>query len=384
MRRLSWSEVSARRLERHGLMTPSRDAQPADLVGAICGAHAQVMSAAELSIGVRSADTTQTDVREALWTERSLVKTFGPRGTVHLLPTRDLPMWTGALSALPASAGNGRSGPALLSPGQIDIVVEAIADALADAELTVDELTEAVVERTGSWAGDPVMEAFQVKWPRWRWATDIAANRGALCFGPNRGRKVTYTNPHRWLSGFRRTDGHTALAELVKRYLAAYGPATPQHFAQWLAAPRPWASELFDSLSDELERVDVDGTVGWLPAGDTTPALTAPAGVRLLPYFDAYTVGFQPRERLFPGRAAERAMAGGQAGNFPVLLIDATVAGVWHQQRSGRKLDITVEPLDALTAAQRRGLDDQVNRIGQFFGATPRLTIGTVTVGAHA
>ena len=365
-------------------MAPSRDAQPADVVGAICGAHAQVMSAAELSIGVRSADATQTDVRAALWTERSLVKTFGPRGTVHLLPTRDLPMWTGALSALPASAGNGRSGPALLSPGQIDIVVEAIADALADTELTVDELTEAVVERAGGWAGDPVMEAFQVKWPRWRWATDIAANRGALCFGHNRGRKVTYTNPHRWLPGFERTDGHTALAELVKRYLAAYGPATPQHFAQWLAAPRRWASELFDSLSGELERVDVDGTVGWLPAGDTTPALTAPAGVRLLPYFDAYTVGFQPRERLFPGRAAERAMAGGQAGNFPVLLIDATVAGVWHQRRSGRKLDITVEPFDALTAAQRRGLDDQVTRIGQFYGATPRLTIGTVTAGAHA
>jgi hypothetical protein len=67
-----------------------------------------------------------------------------------------------------------------------------------------------------------------------------------------------------------------------------------------------------------------------------------------------------------------------------VLLIDATVAGVWHQRRSGRKLDITVEPFDALTAAQRRELDDQVNRIGQFFGATPRLTIGTVTAGAHA
>lgn len=220
------------------MMAPSHDAGPADIVGAICGAHAQVMSAAELSIGVRSAGITQRDVQEALWTERSLVKTFGPRGTVHLLPTRDLSMWTGALSTLPASAGNGRSGPALLSPGQIDIVVEAIADALADAELTVDELTEAVVERAGSWAGDPVMEAFQVKWPRWR---------------------VTYTNPHRWLPGFRRTDGHPALAELVKRYLVAYGPATAQHFAQWLAAPRRWALELFDSLSGELERVDVDG-----------------------------------------------------------------------------------------------------------------------------
>jgi hypothetical protein len=87
---------------------------------------------------------------------------------------------------------------------------------------------------------------------------------------------------------------------------------------------------------------------------------------------------------LFPGRAAERALAGGQAGNYPVLLIDGTVAGVWHQRRSGRKIEITVEPLDRLTAVQRRELDDQVERIGEFFQGKPRLRIGAVTVGAHA
>ena len=42
-------------------------------------------------------------MRRALWEERTLVKTFGPRGTIHLLPAADLPMWTGALSALPPS-----------------------------------------------------------------------------------------------------------------------------------------------------------------------------------------------------------------------------------------------------------------------------------------
>src|SRR5688572_12228491 len=98
---LSWSEVCARRLERHALSTPSQDARPAEIVAAICGAHAQVLPAAELSVGLRIAGITRTHVQEALWNEHSLVKTFGPRGTVHLLPARDLPMWAGALSALP-------------------------------------------------------------------------------------------------------------------------------------------------------------------------------------------------------------------------------------------------------------------------------------------
>jgi DNA glycosylase AlkZ-like len=101
MPRLSWAEVCARRLDRHRLSAPAQDIPPADIVRAICGAHAQVMSAAELSIGLRIAGITRTDVRRALWNERSLVKAYGPRGTVHLLPTQDLPMWTGALSVMP-------------------------------------------------------------------------------------------------------------------------------------------------------------------------------------------------------------------------------------------------------------------------------------------
>ena len=211
-----------------------------------------------------------------------------------------------------------------------------------------------------------------------------AANRGALCFGPNRGRKVTYTNPRRWLPGFRPAESKAALAELVRRYLYAYGPAIPHHFARWLAAPRRWATELFDSLSGELRRVEVEGEPAWVVAGDDTPASGEPRGLRLLPYFDAYVVGGQPRELLFPGRAAERALAGGQAGNFPVVLIGGVVAGVWHQRRSGRKIEVTVEPLSPLTAEHRRELDDEVARIGEILEGSPRVTIGTVTVGAHA
>jgi Winged helix DNA-binding domain len=381
--RLSWAEVCARRLDRHALSAPSQDGRPADIVGTICGAHAQVLSAAELSIGLRLAGVTRPDVREALWTERSLVKTFGPRGTVHLLPAQDLPMWTGALSAIPPSRGS-QANDVRLTPEQTDEVVQAIAVALDDAELTVDELGEAVVAGAGPWAGDLVMPAFNGMWPRWRQALSTAGNRGALCFGPNRGPRVTYTNPRRWLPGFQPADGQTALAGVVRRYLHAYGPATPEQFARWLNAPQRWATELFDSLSGELQQVEVEGTLAWLVAGDTTAPSRGPRGVRLLPYFDAYTVVCQPRELLFPGRAAGRALAGGQAGNFPVLLVDGVVAGVWHQRRAGRELDIRVEPFEPLTATQRRELDDQVERIGEFLEGKPLLTIGTVTAGGHA
>jgi hypothetical protein len=120
-------------------------------------------------------------------------------------------------------------------------------------------------------------------------------------------------------------------------------------------------------------------------AGDTATPPRPHRGIRLLGYFDAFVVAGQPRERLYPGAAATRALTpAGQAGNYPVLLINGVVGGVWHQQRSGRKLAITVEPLEELTATQRRQLHDEVDLVSAVMEAKVTLTVGTVTVGPHA
>jgi hypothetical protein len=376
---VKWEQVVARRLERHGLAAPATDL--AGTVGAMCGAHAQVMSAAEASIGVRVAGATRTHVRQALWTDRTLVKTRGPRGTVHLLAAADLPMWVGALGALP-SPPYATGANALMTPDQVDQVVAAIAGALEDAELTTDELTAEVVARTGPWAGERVMDAFQDKWPRWMQAMEVASRRGAMCFGANRGRQTTYTSPRRWLPGFTAMPADQALPALVRRYLHAYGPATPAHFAKWLAIGQRWAQELFERA--DLSQVTVDGDVAWVVAGDRDAPAGPPRGVRLLPYFDAYAVGCHPREKVFPGRAGERALNRGQAGNFAVLLVDGTVAGVWHQKRAGKRIAVTVEAFGTLSPSRLKALGEQVERLGEILEATPTLTLGEVTVGGHA
>ncbi len=184
----------------------------------------------------------------------------------------------------PAVAGALHPEGVRFTPGQADEVIAAIGDALADAELTVDELTETLADRAGRWAVERTMDAFGDKWPRWRQLTSTAAHRGVLCFGPDRGRKVTYTSPHRWLPGFRLADG--------------------------------------------MESVELDGEPGWTRAGDTGTPPGPHRGIRLLPYFDPDVVAGQPRERLYPGAAAARALTpSGQAGNYPVLLVDGMVGG---------------------------------------------------------
>ncbi|MBP2320619.1 hypothetical protein JOF56_001004 [Kibdelosporangium banguiense] len=368
----SWSDVRARRLAHHGLTTPSANS-PADVVSAMAGTHAQVMSAAELAIGLRLADATREDVRQALWTDRSIVKTFGPRGTVHFLPAKELPLWVGALSAAPP-VPTPWTDDVRMTDEQTEQVLAAIGHILDGVELTVDELTDALVGTVGSWAGDLVMLAFQSNWARWRQVTHVAGMRGVLCFGANKGRKITYTSP-----GVRPAPEAASLKHVVEAYLRAYGPSTPQRFAHWLSAPVKWATTVFESM--DLEEVTVEGTRAWIVPGD----LDVPAPVEsvfLLPYFDGYSyrVGNQPSGLMYPGRAKDRVLP----GNFQNLVIDGEVAGLWHQRRSGRKVDITVEPLRKLTKRQHARLDEQAERVGVILEAKPTVTIGLVTVGGHA
>src|SRR5439155_25035657 len=211
------------------------------------------------------------------------------------------PTWTGALSALPSSVPMHPDGVGFTA-GEADQVIAAIGDGLADTELTVDELTEAIADLAGPWAVEETMAAFQGMWPRWRQLTSTAAHRGVLCFGRDRGRNVTYTNPRRSLRDFRPQEGATAIRTLLRRYLFAYGPATPQHFAKWLAISPRQAAQLFDEMTDQLEPVSLDGAPAWTLAGDTAMP-EAHQGIRLLPYFDAFVVGGQPRRLLYPGEA---------------------------------------------------------------------------------
>jgi hypothetical protein len=361
------------------LTSKPHDLDVAGVVRAMHAAHAQVMSAAEVSVALRLPGSTRRSVRDALG-DGTLTKTFGPRGTVHLVPTEDLGVWTSALSDVPPSRSP-FAPDVRMSPAQTAEVVAAMGDALLEGELTVDELDEQVVARTGPWAGDLVMPAFQTFWPRWRQAVATAAHAGVLVFGADRGRQVTYTNPRRRQPSFAPAPRELARDRFLRGYLHSYGPATPAHLARWLNAPLDWCARLFADLG--VEPVDVLGQEAYLAPGDAE-VFELDRGVRLLPYFDSLSVGFVPREVMFPGRAAERALARGQAGNFPVVLVDGAVQGVWHQRRSGRRLQVTVETWGRFGAARVRALEEQVERLGEVQEAAPTLTLGPVLVGPHA
>src|SRR5689334_16051255 len=93
---VSLEQVLAWRMERHFLTGRLTAASWKDAVSRVCNLHAQVMSSAELSLAARVDGLDPAHVKDELWKERSLVKTWAIRGTLHLLLADEFALWTAA------------------------------------------------------------------------------------------------------------------------------------------------------------------------------------------------------------------------------------------------------------------------------------------------
>jgi Winged helix DNA-binding domain len=158
-------------------------------------------------------------------------------------------------------------------------------------------------------------------------------------------------------------DVTAARAELVRRYLAAFGPASRADIAAWSGMPvRDFAPALetlepLRRFQDERGRELLDLPRMPLPDPDT------PAPVRFLPKWDNVLLGFADRTRVLPEEYRKSVIIknGDVAQTF---LVDGVVAGAWRVER-GR---VAIEPLAPLPRAARRAVDDEAAKLAGFLG----------------
>jgi hypothetical protein len=357
---LTWAQAFSWRMHRHYLHTAARD----DLVAIarqLCGVHAQVMSCAEMAMSIRGTGIAPTDVRKALERERTLVKTWAMRGTLHLLPADDLPLYTAA-----ATVRAGDMTAAWVRYGvDMPTILAAIPEALDGRALTRDALAREVARISGR----PELEAALLG--SWGGALKPAAYCGHLCFGPNEGRNVTFVSPRQWLGAWREVDTETALAEVLRRYLDAYGPATHKEFAYWFGIQARRARELFARMASELVAVDVEGERAWLTRSGAQELAAAVSSerVRLLPGFDPYVVGaLSHLDRLLPGPVRSR-VSRTSGWISPVLLADGRIAGTWRSAIKRGVAQLTIAPFAPLSTSLRAAAEREADIIGTLLGA---------------
>lgn len=367
MTEITPAQVRAFRLARQHLTDPLPAERLAEIVADVGGIQAQVMSAAELALWARSRDLTPGHVRAGLWERRDLVKTWSMRGTLHLLPAFEFPLWAAAL----ATRSGWRKRPWLRAFGVTIEEMEALIATL-DAKLDGSGKTrEEVAGLLSPKLRDSLMHG-------WGTLLKPAAYEGALCFGPNRGRNVTFVHPADWLGGLEEQDSDEATKEIFRRYVRAYGPATHEDFARWWgggAGVGP-ARRILQSIQDELEEVEAEGRRAWVMAGDAElmRSLDPPRSVHLLPNFDLYTLHYRPRDAFVPpGRLDGVFRTAGWIS--PVVLLNGAVAGVWEQKKRARKVELRVEPFVRLTKAATKGIERETKRLEEFLSAPVELQV---------
>jgi hypothetical protein len=350
--------VRARRLERSALTR--RSTSLADTVRQVGGIHAQVQASAELQLAARVDGVTQQDVRDALWRDRTLVKAWTLRGTLHLHPADELPLWfatrapAGALPEWPDPAGVVH---AAVSAEEVAELRAAVWEAAGEEPLLREQLVDDVVRGAG-------------KTHEGRLRSGFAFFIGELCQGPPQGNRITLVRPDKWIGKWKRVKRDEALREVLRRFLHAYGPTRPADFRKWFGADVP-----FDVV--EVEEVDVEGHRAFVLAGDTEfPALGK--SVRLLPEYDVYVMGFREREQLVPARVREQVAAHGRGryegpAGVRFLLADGVAAGLWERKKSAKRLEVSVAPAGRVN---RAALKAQVERFAAFLGVEPALSLG--------
>jgi hypothetical protein len=356
---VTWPQIHAFRLQRHHLAGRSPKKDLARVVGDIGGAQAQVMSAAELQIAVRVKCKVE-DVRDALWKDRSLVKTWLMRGTLHLASSDDLPLYIGAMSALWKS----QMRPSWLKYMEITAddfwsIVDQIGGHLDGEPVTREELIAVV----GKGKSDLVRQLLRSGWGG---MLKPAARKGLLCFGPNRGQSVTFVRPEKWLRSWPHVDEQEALAVVARRYLRAYGPASKTDFARWWGAWPGVGNAAWSALKEELVTVSVEGANMQILDKDMDELRKSKIqeSVVLLPVFDTYLMGHATRDHMVDRAFASRVSR--TAGWISAcVLLDGEAAGTWTHTVKNRSLQVMVTPFRRLSRAVSARVKERAQEIGE-------------------
>ena len=215
----SCAALPAERMTRHGLVAPEQRS-PLAATALTTAIQAQDAAAARLGVRARAAGSSDADVRAAIEDDRSIVRTWLMRGTIHLVATEDLRWLVRLIGPSVQRRYRTRWRQLGLADDLLDRVVMLLPEILADGPLPRAAIGAGLAERGIMLPdGDPQAPTH---------ALVYASTCGLICRGPDRGRDATFTLLDRWLPGAPAgPDGDDALAELARRYSGPTPPPPP-------------------------------------------------------------------------------------------------------------------------------------------------------------
>jgi Winged helix DNA-binding domain len=328
-------------LARQWLLAP-REATAREAIAHLLGLQAQDAQAPYFQLWARLAAFDPHEL-SGLLERREAVRIATMRGTIHLVTTADAPR----LRALAQPAITRQTDGNWALPDTVDrAALTAAGRALVDAEpRTFAQLADALGPR---WpAADPKALAQQI---RARVPLVQVPPRGLW----GRGGAAAHTSLSAWTGAAAEppADAPEPLAArdldaLVRRYLAAFGPARPADFQKWSGATG--AAAAFARLRPELVVFrDEEGRELFDVPDAPRPSADTPVPPRLVGPFDNLILSHADATHVLPQEHRPRVMT--QNGLIAgLVLLDGFVAGQWKIKATKKAARLTIAVFDACT-----------------------------------
>jgi Winged helix DNA-binding domain len=334
---LTLRELNRATLARQLLLQRKR-LSPTTVLERLVGMQAQSPQAPYVGIWTRTTSFRRETLERKL-VQGAVVRATVMRQTLHLVTRRDYGLVRAAMSEMNfpwESAGSKQLAPTLrvfASNGPVT-TEEALAHLEQELGLT------GLAARRG--------------WRHGRLAAHIVHHHNTALWASTAGRFVAIDEPETH-------DATEARAEMIRRYLAAFGPATRRDIVAWSMMHVPEIQRALDRL--ELRRFrDEQGRELLDVPGAPLPDAVTPAPVRFLPKWDNVLLAYRDRTRVLPEQHRKTVikMNGDVAQTF---LVDGVVAGTWRAE-DGR---VAVQPFAPLPRRVRSEVEDEAARLQAFF-----------------
>jgi hypothetical protein len=349
-------------LARGGISQPFDE--PLAAVRAMVAVQAQYAASIPLAIHARCPSAPRAWTDRALAHDRSIVKTWCLRGTLHALATEDLSLMVGSFGE------------------RYHLAVERVMLRMCDMDTVawhrveqdvLHALAGGPLDRTALHAAVPQLR--DVPWSGWGEDVKGLAYQGDILMVGSKGSRPVFARRDNWLPDlhFRPRTRIKSLEELLVRYLRTFAPATVSDFVHWTGLPAATVRDTATRAATLLMPVNVEGRSSPLLAlaedADVLqkPLPDAPA-VTFLPKFDAMLLAWKDPSRVLDG--GDRGAVFRPAGQIEaVVLLHGHAAATWRVKQGASAMHVTVAPVRHVSGVARRQVEAAFEDLGAWSGA---------------
>ena len=349
------SEVAPLRLDRQGIAA-GRFEQPSDVVRWFGAVQAQDYLGSLWALGLRLRGANEVEVERAV-ADRSIVRTWPMRGTLHFVAAEDVRWMLGLLGARTIARGAGRYRQLGLDEATFAKSRRVLERALRGCQLTRPELAVALERQGIATDGQRLIHLL-----------NRSALEGLTCYAARRGKQFTFALLDEWAPTNRSLTREASLAELAARYFRSHGPATLQDFVWWSSLTTTDARAGLEMIRLRLLCEIIDGQTYWLTSSPTAVAAGG-AAAHLLPPFDEYTVAYKDRGAVLH-LSHTRVTNAAFAVLGPAVILDGQAVGTWKRTLKRESVLIETSLWKTLKRDERSALDAAAQRYGEFLGLT--------------